>query len=483
MKFRGLRLDWAAAARECESDCWTILEDVYRVAAKEKLQSLDVLSERLCGIVDAAELARHVLPRQQDRQEAEQVFGQLSGLMSVLNTSPALYEAMQEVEGVRDSLSEEDARVLDTTLHELRDHGVHLDDASREQIRSLEGEIGELSYAFGSGDYKALQPLVEARQSFAALLGHSSFTALSLQHRLVSDEEKVRSLLHEISILPTPSAPSQSPPRLLVPLEAALDTLRGFSESVLGVSSSFESSDDRCWAPGVRALKLGPGTVFLDLHSRKEKSHQAATFMTGFETERGGEQSCALVADLGPEGSMLGPGELRTLFHEWGHVLAAILGRTRGQQMSGTRTPEFDFVETPSLLLERLLWHPDMLPQYGNVEASAVALHRGIHDSISHQIRLALLDFDLHGNTPLKALNQSECAKFTHLASYPASYYTYLMCNVFAGNLEHICLGQSLSGGHVLRDKLLVHAGARNPLTMMHDCLDGADPFNLDHFY
>ena len=89
--------------------------------------------------------------------------------------------------------------------------------------------------------------------------------------------------------------------------------------------------------------------------------------MLGFDVENweGGQNECAMVVSIANE-EALSEGEVRALFHEWGHVLSALLCHSRYQQLAGTRSPEFDFVEVPSFVLERLAFHPLILPRYAN---------------------------------------------------------------------------------------------------------------------
>jgi Zn-dependent oligopeptidase len=58
--------------------------------------------------------------------------------------------------------------------------------------------------------------------------------------------------------------------------------------------------------------------------------------------------------------------EVVCLFHEFGHALSSALCQSQYQQLAGTRSPEFDFVECTSLVMERLAFHPLLFPQYAN---------------------------------------------------------------------------------------------------------------------
>ena len=146
--------------------------------------------------------------------------------------------------------------------------------------------------------------------------------------------------------------------------------------------------------------------------------------------------------------------QLHTLFHEFGHALHAILGRTTFQHTSGTRGPT-DFAEIPSSLFENFISHPAV---YSRVLQPSVVYADDSHtygntfmfntpyQAIETQTTIthAILDLAFHTAPNIKStVNISEDVisrysnikhpsgtawhhRFTHLYFYGAKYYSYL---------------------------------------------------------
>ncbi|KAF8347102.1 mitochondrial intermediate peptidase, partial [Amanita rubescens] len=145
--------------------------------------------------------------------------------------------------------------------------------------------------------------------------------------------------------------------------------------------------------------------------------------------------------------------EVLTLFHEMGHAMHSMIGRTEYQNVSGTRCAT-DFVELPSILMELFLTSPTVLSLFDTDSISAT------RNTINHQedpcrhidaysqMLLAVLDQVYHSPAVLNSTFDStvELAKlhdmrgliphvsgtsfqtqFGHLYGYGATYYSYLL--------------------------------------------------------
>jgi thimet oligopeptidase len=160
--------------------------------------------------------------------------------------------------------------------------------------------------------------------------------------------------------------------------------------------------------------------------------------------------------------SLLKFDDVSTFFHEFGHAMHAMLGRTNIASFSGTNT-KLDFVELPSQILEEWLYNKEILEKVSGHYQTGESLPDTIIDTliklktfssgamIQGQIyyaRIALAyyaqgaDKDVYkiaqnlANTMTKnTIVDSEnhfYASFSHLTGYGARYYGYLWSKVFA---------------------------------------------------
>ncbi|MCJ1386205.1 Mitochondrial intermediate peptidase [Xylographa soralifera] len=160
---------------------------------------------------------------------------------------------------------------------------------------------------------------------------------------------------------------------------------------------------------------------------------------------------------------------LLTLFHEMGHAIHSILGRTRLQNVSGTRCAT-DFAELPSVLMERFAtdpavlalfarhWESDAPLPYAMVAAALAGERRTEASDTETQVLLAAVDQAYHSESVLRdeegfdstAVWHAMSARrasvpeaagtrwqgfFGHLVGYGGSYYSYLFDRAIAAKV------------------------------------------------
>ena len=261
------------------------------------------------------------------------------------------------------------------------------------------------------------------------------------------------------------------------PLEETLDGMLAIYADLVGVRFA-PIEDARAWHPDVRLYAIEDATTgehishaYMDLHPRPDKYGHAAAFTLrpGRETSDGGYQApvSAIVANFtkptASTPSLLRHSEVRTLFHEFGHILHQTLTRARFTRFSGTSV-ERDFVEAPSQMLEHWIWDADVLGGFAKHHESGeplpAELLQKLIDSKNvasglfwlRQLYFARLDLAYHAagadkdtNAIAEELhpitgfefpaNTQFQAGFGHLFGYDAGYYGYLWSKVFGDDM------------------------------------------------
>ncbi|KAI9803844.1 MAG: hypothetical protein M1825_001724 [Sarcosagium campestre] len=199
--------------------------------------------------------------------------------------------------------------------------------------------------------------------------------------------------------------------------------------------------------------------------------------------------------------------DVETLFHEMGHALQSVLGRTTLQNVSGTRCAT-DFAELPSVLLERFARAPEVLALFArHWQTDAPLPYQMIEDrravdarfqgaDIEAQLVLAVLDQRYHGRHPLSDTSAefrrviaqygslveprgtSWQGFFGHLFGYGATYYSYLFDRAIAGKIWKDVFQRSERGavdpdaGRLFRKEVLRWGGSRDGWTCIAAALD-----------
>ena len=106
------------------------------------------------------------------------------------------------------------------------------------------------------------------------------------------------------------------------------------------------------------------GTFYLDLYPRQNKYSHAMCYplkpACSISTKKKIYPVSAIVTNFSSNNNLLEFNEVKTFFHEFGHVMHQLLGRTKFSLFSGTST-ETDFVEAPSQMLENWCWEKEGL--------------------------------------------------------------------------------------------------------------------------
>ncbi|KAH3661973.1 hypothetical protein OGAPHI_006152 [Ogataea philodendri] len=236
-------------------------------------------------------------------------------------------------------------------------------------------------------------------------------------------------------------------------------------------------------------------TVQTTQHGNDTFQLPVISLVCNFQAERveGGETKC-----------LLSLSQVETLFHEMGHAMHSMLGRTNLQNVSGTRCPT-DFVELPSILMEFFARDERVLLSFARHHKTGEPLplallrhHQADHSFLDKcetfsQIKMAFLDQELHGKIdfdidPVACYQQVEhhfevfeddvsswVAKFGHLYSYGAMYYSYLFDRVIATRIwEHLFSKDPYSrvNGDKFKNLVLSWGGSRDPWELVADVLE-----------
>ncbi|KAM9319193.1 mitochondrial intermediate peptidase-like [Pholidichthys leucotaenia] len=302
-------------------------------------------------------------------------------------------------------------------------------------------------------------------------------------------------------------------------LGACMEGLNNLFSQLYGVSlMSEQPSAGELWSEDVRKLAVVHetegllGYIYCDFFQRPDKPHQDCHF-----TIRGGRwcqetgqyQLPVVVLMLSlphPTKSaptLLTPGMMENLFHEMGHAMHSMLGRTRYQHVTGTRCAT-DFAEVPSILMEYFATDYRVVSQFARHYDTGQPLPESMIARLSEskkvcgaadtqlQIFYAVLDQIYHGKPQnrstteiLKDMQQKFYGlpytpntawqlRFSHLIGYGAKYYSYLMSRAVASMVWKQCFVQdplNRDMGQRYRREMLAHGGAKEPMLMVEGML------------
>ncbi|AMD21791.1 HFL065Cp [Eremothecium sinecaudum] len=332
-------------------------------------------------------------------------------------------------------------------------------------------------------------------------------------------------------------SPESPPISSYFSLGVVLEGVSGLLQSIYGIKLvPIVPKTGETWAPDVRKLQVVSetdgviGVIYCDLFERTGKTPNPAHFtvccsrhlyleekdLSRMQLGRGSDGKLfqmpiiSLVCNFtrsnidGNSVCLLQLSEVETLFHEMGHAIHTMVGRTELQNTSGTRCVT-DFVELPSILMEHFAKDSRVLSTISShyvtgerVPDELLAEYQQEKRFLQHtetfaQIKMASLDQKVHsfeGETAdavklyhevekeLQVLADTEsnwCGKFGHLFGYGATYYSYLMDRAIAAKIWNYLFENdpfSREGGEKFKNSVLKWGGSRDPWHCIADALD-----------
>uniref|UniRef100_A0A8D3D2M4 Mitochondrial intermediate peptidase n=1 Tax=Scophthalmus maximus TaxID=52904 RepID=A0A8D3D2M4_SCOMX len=388
--------------------------------------------------------------------------------------------------------------------------GLHADSPD-----DLVREIAYRIYLHPNADLmNCLEELLKCRYKMAKLVGYESYGHRALKgtmaqtpgsskvsnttkdFRMMSDMKKKLNPRNSVSgfcfTTPYNIEPSLYSPYLS--LGACMDGLNILFSQLYGVSLMSEHpSTGEVWSEDVRKLAVVHetegllGYIYCDFFHRSDKPHQDCHFTIRGRRrcqDTGQYQLPVVVLMLSlphPTKSaptLLTPGMMENLFHEMGHAMHSMLGRTRYQHVTGTRCAT-DFAEVPSILMEYFATDYRVISQFARHYQTG-------------QIFYAVLDQIYHGKPQNRSTteileemqqkfyglpytpNTAWQLRFSHLIGYGAKYYSYLMSRAVASMVWRQCFVQdplNREMGERYRREMLAHGGAKEPMLMVEGML------------
>jgi thimet oligopeptidase len=261
------------------------------------------------------------------------------------------------------------------------------------------------------------------------------------------------------------------------PFEAVLEGVLDVTGTIFGLTY-VPVTNVPVWHPSVRVFEVRSGStlvgrVYLDLHGRPNKRASGANVATLHHGQAGRSIPEVVLAASLPGGEPGDPGlmthdDVRTLFHEFGHVVHRVAGGHQPWQKLSSVGMERDFTEAPSQMLEEWVWDPRTLATFArhyqtgaSIPAALVTQMRRASEfgqglDVRGQMLLARVSLSYHDRDP-RSLDQAALwkqihnqyvpipfvegtnrqASFPHIgqAGYASAYYTYMWSLVIAKDL------------------------------------------------
>ncbi len=434
-----------------------------------------------------------------------------------------------------------------------------MDNASSEDTRK------RLYKAFQNRAYpkneETLRKVAEKRDQLAKLLGFDSYAALDLDDQMVGSPKRARAFIDELlerakkkelkeiemlknelpeSVVLTPDGKlkpwdvaylsnwykknhfqvDEDKVAEYFPMEKTIKGLLSIYQTFLPIEFE-EVPVQGFWHEDVKLIEVYSknkkellGYLLLDLFPRPHKYSHAAhagvipsvILPDGTSTKRISVVWANFPKSTATKPSLLQRSDVKTFFHEFGHALHAVLGRTNLGSFAGTSVKR-DFVELPSQMLEEWLDDKAILKKISSHYKTGEPLSDDMIDNILalkklfsgsfvlRQVILSLFALDLFGSgeekDPYALLEKLQkqyssilfdtenhmYASFGHLTGYGAKYYGYLWSRVFAQDIfdqikAHGLLNPEI--GKKYAEMILSPGGSKHPDVLLQNFLGRA---------
>ena len=438
-------------------------------------------------------------------------------------------------------LRDEAARMLGYASHAA----LRLEDKMAKDVKTVDDFLGDLRKKLAAGGANEIEHLLKLKKADTAELGlpfdgnyylwdHRYYDRLMIEKEYSIDENEIAEYF---------------PLRATVAgMLKIFEELFGFVFVELGPEerkslSPTGRAEDIVWHEDVIVFSVwddkseGEGFVgylYLDLHPRQGKYGHAANFnmQPGFKAANGTRRypATALVCNFSKptptKPSLLKHDEVVTLFHELGHGIHDLAGRTQYSRFHGTSTVR-DFVEAPSQMLENWCWSPPQIKALSShyetgkpipdrlVEKLVATKH--VNDALFNlrQLHFGIFDMAVHApesHAALEAMDLSSTyndlraqiaglkgpeaegepsnwgngqACFGHLiGGYDAGYYGYLYSQVYSTDMFYTVFKANpmdAAEGRRYRHTVLEKGGSQDEMKTLEQFL-GRKP-NGEAFY
>uniref|UniRef100_A0A8C1N3Q2 Mitochondrial intermediate peptidase n=1 Tax=Cyprinus carpio TaxID=7962 RepID=A0A8C1N3Q2_CYPCA len=531
----------------------------------QTVEIFDKLSDSLCRVADMADFIKVAHPDPSYREAAERTCINIGTMVERLNTNVDLCKSLKDLldnEEIFSKLDPETRRVAELFLFDFEISGIHLDKKKRKEAVNLNVKLLDLSNQFlmschmpnriekralpehihqhftKDGNYiqigglnadapddlvrevaykvflypnenvmHILEELLSCRDKLARLVGYESYAHRALKGTMAKSPGRLYSS-EIVSLLSFSSFNNMAcwhvvfylcrfniEPSLYSPyfsLGACMEGLNGLFTQLYGASLLAEQpSVGEVWSEDVRKL---------DCHF---------TIRGGRQLEDGQYQLPIVVLMLNlphPTRSaptLLSPGMMENLFHEMGHAMHSMLGRTRYQHVTGTRCVT-DFAEVPSILMEYFATDYRVISQFARHYQTGQPLPQSMVARLCEskkvcgaadtqlQVFYAIMDQVYHGKPQNRSTtdimidmqkkyyglpyvtNTAWQLRFSHLVGYGAKYYSYLMSRAVASMVWKQCFYKdplNRETGERYRREMLAHGGGKEPMLMVEGML------------